>query len=65
MPAHETKYCERCNTSFECKSGSINLCQCSKVELSPEQLEYINTRFSDCLCLACLENLRDEFNEKA
>ncbi|MDH5445047.1 MAG: cysteine-rich CWC family protein [Gammaproteobacteria bacterium] len=61
-PKHETKHCQRCNREFECKSGSILLCQCQTVVLSPEQLDYIATRFSDCLCARCLVAVRGEFN---
>ncbi len=39
MPAHEKKQCPRCSVDFECKTGSILLCQCSKIEMSAEQLE--------------------------
>ena len=62
MPKHEKKQCPRCSKEFECKTGSILLCQCSKVEMSAEQLEYSNTQYSDCLCLSCLKELRTEYN---
>jgi len=44
MSKHETRQCARCDTLlfnklFECKSGSIMLCQCQTVVLSTEQLE--------------------------
>lgn len=62
MPKHEKKQCPRCTAEFECKTGSILLCQCSKIEMSAEQLEYSNTKYSDCLCLSCLKELRSEYN---
>ncbi|MDH5396446.1 MAG: cysteine-rich CWC family protein [Gammaproteobacteria bacterium] len=62
MPEHEKKQCPRCQQGFECKSGSILLCQCAGVELSAEQLEFTSTRYDDCLCAACLLELRTEFN---
>jgi hypothetical protein len=62
MPKHEKKQCPRCLAEFECKTGSILLCQCSKIEMTAEQLEYSNTQFEDCLCLACLKDLQTEFN---
>ncbi len=62
MPKHEKKQCPRCSTEFECKTGSILLCQCSKIELTAEQLEYSNSQYDDCLCLFCLNELRTEFN---
>ena len=62
MPQHEKKQGPRCDKGFECKSGSILLCQCSKIDLTPEQLEYTSSKYNDCLCLACLQELRLEFN---
>jgi len=62
MPKHEKKQCPRCSTEFECKTGSILLCQCSKIEMTAEQLEYSNSQYDDCLCLSCLKELRTEFN---
>ena len=63
MPKHESKQCARCNTLFECKSGSIMLCQCQTVVLSTEQLEYISEQYEDCLCSRCLLEVRSEYNE--
>jgi len=62
-PKHETKHCQRCGKGFECKSGSILLCQCQTVVLSSEQLDYIGAQFNDCLCAKCLIAVRGEFNE--
>lgn len=62
MPQYESKQCPRCYKGFECKSGSILLCQCSKITLTAEQLEYTNTKYNECLCLSCLQELRTEFN---
>ena len=62
MPKHERKQCPRCKGGFECKSGSILLCQYSKIEMSSEQLEYTSTQFDECLCLSCLKELRSEYN---
>lgn len=63
MPQHEIKQCPRCAAEFECKSGSVLLCQCSEVELTEEQLEYCKTQYNHCLCLACLKELRSEYNQ--
>ena len=62
MPKHESKNCQRCGEGFECKTGSILLCQCQTVELSLEHLEYIAANYDDCLCASCLLDLRTEFN---
>lgn len=60
MPRHEHKQCPRCGAEFECKSGTVLLCQCQAVVLTPAQLEYIAARYDDCLCRACLEALQAE-----
>ncbi|MGD8594702.1 MAG: cysteine-rich CWC family protein [Gammaproteobacteria bacterium] len=58
---HEIKRCPRCHLEFECKSGSVLLCQCQTIPLSAEQLDYVNAKYEDCLCASCLEELRAEF----
>lgn len=35
--SNEEKYCPRCNALFECKVGSISLCQCTRVKVSKEE----------------------------
>lgn len=62
-PKHETKNCQRCGKGFECKSGSILLCQCQTVVLNEEQLAFIGSRYDDCLCAKCLLAVRGEFNQ--
>ena len=64
QPKHETKNCPRCDSEFECKSGSILLCQCQTVVLSSVQMEFISAEHDDCLCLSCLQILRSEFNNR-
>jgi len=59
---HETKSCPRCEASFECKSGSILLCQCQTVILNADQIEYMNMHYEDCLCARCLLEVRTECN---
>ena len=59
---HETKICPRCRGEFECKSGSVLLCQCQTIVLSLEQLEYIHSLYDDCLCVSCLHALRTAYN---
>jgi nicotinate-nucleotide--dimethylbenzimidazole phosphoribosyltransferase len=65
MASHETKQCERCGALFECKVGNILECQCYGVQLTGEEKTYISQkRYSDCLCAACLKNLRKQCNNK-
>lgn len=47
---------------FECKTGSIELCQCQSVSLDESQSSYISELFEECLCAACLKALRSEHN---
>lgn len=61
MPQHETKMCERCNEQFECKCGDIINCDCSKVQLSVEERAFIESRYTDCLCVHCLLQLRNRY----
>lgn len=59
---HENIICARCAVTFECKVGTINLCQCQAVTLNMEQRTYIRYRYDDCLCASCLQELRKEYN---
>ena len=61
MCKHEEKHCPRCNIVFECKAGSIMLCQCSAIQLSVEERVYVESKFEDCLCINCLRYLQNEY----
>lgn len=61
MCKHEEKLCPRCNAAFECKAGSIALCQCSAILLSVEERAYVESKFEDCLCVHCLHTLQKEY----
>ncbi|HEY6504848.1 MAG TPA: cysteine-rich CWC family protein [Chitinophagaceae bacterium] len=58
---HEKKSCQRCNTPFECKPGSITQCQCFEIKLSAEQRAYLEQKYGDCLCRECLVYIQQEF----
>ncbi|MFD2935849.1 cysteine-rich CWC family protein [Spirosoma flavum] len=60
---HEHIACPRCQRSFECRVGSINLCQCQAVQLTENQQNYVGSLYQDCLCANCLLELRTEFNQ--
>jgi hypothetical protein len=62
MCEHETKYCPRCKTCFECKVGSILLCQCTGVTLTEAERNYLQGKYEDCLCANCMEELKTEFH---
>ncbi len=58
MSLHEIKYCPSCNQKFECKVGSIYLCQCSTIKLSEKEKNYVENKYSDCLCINCLQKIK-------
>lgn len=62
MSDHEQVVCPRCNSPFECKVGSISLCQCTTVSLSAEESQYICDRYEDCLCAACMGEMKKEYS---
>ncbi|WP_062052862.1 cysteine-rich CWC family protein [Aquimarina longa] len=64
MTKHEEKYCPKCNSFFECKVGSILLCQCTFVKLSNDELKYINSKHEDCLCAECMKMLKAEYHNQ-
>jgi hypothetical protein len=57
MPKHEEITCPRCNHSFECKCGTIQLCLCMSVQLDDAQREFIAEQYDGCLCRDCLDEL--------
>ncbi|WP_223860864.1 cysteine-rich CWC family protein [Spirosoma validum] len=61
---HEHTACPRCQRSFECRVGSINLCQCQRVQLSDAQQHYVSSQYQGCLCADCLLALRTEYNQQ-
>lgn len=61
MNKHEEKNCPRCGGTFECKIGSILLCQCSTVALNEDERAYIQQKYDDCLCASCMKELKKEY----
>jgi len=62
MLKHEEKICQRCGQKFECKVGSILLCQCTTVKLNESERDYMREQYSDCLCAGCMKELRAEYH---
>jgi len=62
MYKHEEKTCPRCSLKFECKLGSILLCQCTSVKLNETERDYIRELYSDCLCAGCMKALGAEYH---
>jgi Cysteine-rich CWC len=61
MKKHEEKNCPRCHVSFECKVGDIAHCDCYSVKLSGEETVYISEKFTDCICAACIKEMKTEY----
>ena len=55
---YEPKACERCNKSHIC-TGTTN-CPCFEVEITDVLLDYISSKYEDCLCSECLAELKNE-----
>lgn len=49
-----TKTCENCRQAFEC--GGYQ-CWCGKVGITEPQMDWIASRFQDCLCPTCLKKV--------
>lgn len=63
MSKHEIIGCERCQVRIECKANSFTKCQCSEVQLTLNELEYISNCYEGCLCAACLAELQQEYQQ--
>lgn len=61
MPQHETKLCARCQQPFQCKVGDIAHCHCNEITLTPDECNFIEQRYSDCLCHNCLLQLKNKY----
>jgi len=61
---HEIITCERCGLTVECRANASIKCQCSAVNLSIEEMQYINERYDACLCAACLNELKSEYYQE-
>jgi len=55
VPTIVEKKCSRCGAPFNCKQEAG--CWCAAMRLDPAVLAELRTRFSDCLCEACLRKL--------
>jgi len=53
--------CERCHQPFICNPTNIAACDCSKIQLSTEEISYVAKHYSNCVCNTCLLHLKDEF----
>ncbi len=61
MSKHEIISCERCQSRIECKANSYTKCQCSDIQLTVNQVQYIAELHDGCLCINCLFELQREY----
>jgi hypothetical protein len=61
MCKHEEKKFPRCNKVFECKVGDIVKCQCYGIELSAAEESFIKSKYNDCICRNCLQQLKSRY----
>jgi len=59
---HEIISCERCGNSIECKANAYTKCQCSKVQLNLNEVQYISENYEGCMCAGCLLEMQSEYN---
>ncbi|WP_258103523.1 cysteine-rich CWC family protein [Marinoscillum sp. MHG1-6] len=64
MEKHEIKKCVKCGSSFECKVGSIHLCQCMTVTMTNEERQFLKEGYEDCLCKNCLIEGKRQYQQK-
>lgn len=61
---HEIINCERCSVAIECKANAYTKCQCTAVQLSINEMQYISELFDGCLCAGCLAELKAAYNDQ-
>jgi hypothetical protein len=58
---YKPENCPRCKAEFVCKPKNISECDCMKIRTSPEELNFIASKFSSCVCNSCLKELKHEY----
>lgn len=58
------KACRRCGAAFVCRPDDVSHCDCSTLELSAEETRFISVQFRDCLCKACLLELKEQYRSR-
>jgi|GEM_PF-2202530 len=58
---YRAESCPRCKAEFICKPKNISECDCMKIRTSPEELNYIASKFSACVCNKCIKELKQEY----
>ena len=60
MNKNDLKYCPRCNQLFECKLDNITRCRCFGIVLNDNEKKEIKKIYNDCLCIICLNTIKNE-----
>lgn len=60
---HPHNACSRCSRAFICQPDNIAHCDCTLIPLSAEETRFISTQFRDCVCNACLLELKDVYHQ--
>ena len=60
---HEIISCDRCGKRIECKANSYTKYQCSTVQLSINEVQYVSELYDGCLCASCLLELQKDYQE--
>lgn len=56
------KACTRCGAAFVCRPDAISHCDCTSIELSAEETRFVSVQYSDCVCKACLQELKEAYH---
>lgn len=59
--AHNT--CSRCSGAFICQPDNIAHCDCTIIPLSAEETRFISVQFRECVCNACLLELKALYHQ--
>jgi len=57
MNAGASDRCPRCGGSFHCGANDAEPCACTTLQLAEATLAELRTRYTGCLCLACLRDV--------
>ena len=62
----KTQACPACGESFACEISLAKGCWCTEIKLSEAAREKLRSKYTSCLCRACLEKAgAAEFEEPA
>lgn len=59
------KTCPRCGRKFFCNHEDVSRCDCAKIPLSNEAMNYVSQHYSDCLCNDCLKAINEKISVTA